>query len=574
MMEVKRFPANMSEISIDRQNLRKCLVSGLYVENVEMNGVQRHFYTYLTPGLTYDQRCIIVAPPSEMTAAEYLEQSPWKTIADKEKLFLHILEPLDHAWCMDGTDADYMNKVYVQVQARDYYVTMQDNIYAAGVGDGAAIAQQAAMKMTSEWSGLMTFGDMDSSALLNAEVTLKSEDAGKVELSLNAVKCQLPVWMVWNSDREVHDLICDYWKKQNDVSNTIFSSGAADEIYFPNPVYKISDVNEEKIAQVRVTNHWDGNLTEILLQEVWGYIRQNGRHRCFGSKAMRRLRDPEEYGAKLHSMEIDGFTRIWYEYVPERVKQSGKKAPLVITMHGRGGSAETFFDLSGMSAVAEERDFIAIFPESGVYQQKKNGLRNVLAWNGSYCGNDIDDVKFIKQLLMNIKGRYNIDSERIYACGQSSGGMMTASLAASMPEVFAAVSPWSALRDPDCNLPVPEKIDPAVPHMFLLGENDWLCVDKKNGQLEYQVTKEIAEYLQNLIQLYQLYERPQKYRCGEITYYIYRNAKQVPMLIVGTVRDMSHANYPRESWIAYDQFFARFSKKEDGTLLYMGENVI
>lgn len=49
---------------------------------------------------------------------------------------------------------------------------------------------------------------------------------------------------------------------------------------------------------------------------------------------------------------------------------------------------------------------------------------------------------------------------------------------------------------------------PAVPYLFLLGENDWLCVDKKNGKLEYQVTESIAEFLQNLMKLYQLEEKP------------------------------------------------------------------
>lgn len=44
-------------------------------------------------------------------------------------------------------------------------------------------------------------------------------------------------------------------------------------------------------------------------------------------------------------------------------------------MHGRGGSAETFFDMSGMSLVAEARHFIAVFPESGIHQQKRMGLK-------------------------------------------------------------------------------------------------------------------------------------------------------------------------------------------------------
>ena len=75
------------------------------------------------------------------------------------------------------------------------------------------------------------------------------------------------------------------------------------------------------------------------------------------------------------------------------------------------------------------------------------------------------------------------------------------------------------------------------------------------------------------MKLYQLDERPRRYDCGEISYYVYMDPRRVPMLIVGTVRDMSHANYPRESWIAYDEFLCKFSKEADGTLRYMGEKV-
>lgn len=575
MLEVKKFPLHMSEIPIDKTDLKKCLVTGIYEESVEVNGASRKFYTYLTPGLSYNQRCIVLAPPSDLgRVEEYLESSIWMQFAAQEQIFLCILKPQDHKWNMDGTDADYMNKVYVKIQARDYYVTMQDNIYAVGIGDGANIAQQAAMKMTSEWSGLVTIGDMEAAALLNAEVTQQSEDAGKVELSLNATKCQLPVWMAWQNSNEVHGQVRDYWKKQNDVSDDKYSCGLADEIYFPNGVCKKSTVNEEKISQVRIMNHWDGCVSMELMKEIWAYIRQNCRHRSFGSKAIRRYKDPKEYGAELHKMKIDGYTRIWYEYVPESVKEKGIDVPLVVAMHGRGGSAETFFDISGMSCVAEERDFIVLFPEAGVYQQKADGLKNVLLWNGSYDGIPIDDVKFIRTLIEDVKSRYRIDRDRIYACGQSSGGMMTSTLAFQAPELFAAVSPWSAIRDPEHDIPVPEKIEPAVPYLFLLGEDDWLCVDKKNGCMEYQVTESIAEFLQNLIKVYKLDEKPQKYQCGEISYYIYRNAKRTPMLVVGTVREMSHANFPRESWIAYDQFFSKFTKKEDGTLLYMGEDAV
>lgn len=574
MMKINEFPNDMSSLPIDFSNMKKCLLSGLFRECVEVHGEKRNFYTYLTPGLAYNQPCLIIAPSDDVSVLEFMENGFWERFAEKEKVFLHILEP-NGTWKLDGTDADYMNQVYIQVQSRKYYVTMQDNIYAFGIGKGATIAQQAAMKMTSEWSGLATFGDLEKEVLLNAYVTQESNGTmGKVELSINAEKAQLPVWMAWSANTGVNSEACNYWKKQNDTVNEAFSNADANEIYFPSVICKKSTINEEKISQVRVTNDYSGHLTEEFFKTVWAYIGKARRHRCFGSKALRNLKKPEDYGAELHTMEIDGFTRLWYEYVPEQVKSAKKPVPLVINMHGRGGSAESFMDLSGMNSVAEERDFIVLFPEAGVSQQRPEGIRNVLLWNGSYMDKKIDDVKFILEMIRDVKKRYAIDEERIYACGQSSGGMMTSELALRAPGVFAAVSPWSAIKDPDHEVPLPENIEPQVPYLFLLGEHDWLCVDKENGQLEYKVTKDIAAFLENLMTIYQLDKVPKRYQCGEISYYVYLNQKKVPMLTVGTVRDMSHANYPRESWIAYDEFFAKFSKKSDGTLLYMGEEAI
>ena len=151
---------------------------------------------------------------------------------------------------------------------------------------------------------------------------------------------------------------------------------------------------------------------------------------------------------------------------------------------------------------------------------------------------------------------------------------MTSALALRAPEIFAAVSPWSAIVDPERELVLPEKITPAVPYMFLFGDKDWLCVDRENGELEYHVVHDIAAFLKNLMKVYGLQEKPLRYTCGEISYYVYLNEKRVPMLVVGSVKDMTHANYPRESWIAYDEFLVKFSRAADGTLLYMGEPAI
>ena len=577
MLQVKEFPQTMAHMEIDRSDMKKCLVSGLFREQVEWGGRTRTFYTYLAPGLTYDRNCLIVAPPDDVPVLEYIENGFWREFADQEQIFLHFLEP-EGRWNLDGSDADYMNQVYIQVQSRTCYVTIQDNVYAVGIGKGATVAQQALMDMTSEWSGLATFGDPEDAAMNNAVTTRQAQDMGQVELTVSASKAQLPVWMLWSEPAKANKAVKDYWKKQNDAGEERFSNEAADEIYFPSTVYKKSSVNEEKIAQVRITSHFSlepgKNLPPELFRTVWQFLAMARRHRCYGQKALRNYMEPEAYGARLYTMEHQGFTRLWYEYVPEHVKEAGVPVPLVVCMHGRGGSAESFMDLSGLSRVAEERDFIAVFPESSIYQQRPGGIRNVLCWNGACQNEERDDVAFILKVIEDVKRRYAIDEGRIYACGQSSGGAMTSRLAMDAPRVFAAVSPWSAIKEPQRRIPLPETMDPPVPYLFLLGEHDWLCVDKDKGELEYRVTPDIAEFIRNLIRIYGLGETPRKYRCGEIQYYVYVNEKQTPMLTVGTVKDMSHANYPRESWIAYDEFFSRFSRAEDGALLYMGEPAV
>ena len=60
----------------------------------------------------------------------------------------------------------------------------------------------------------------------------------------------------------------------------------------------------------------------------------------------------------------------------------------------------------------------------------------------------MDDVKFIRELVADVESRHSVDKSRVYAMGQSSGGMMSDLLAYTAGDIFAAVAPWSALRCP------------------------------------------------------------------------------------------------------------------------------
>lgn len=570
MLEIQKFPKDMSTFEVDRSDPRRLFFSGLFEEQVDVGGMSRKFYTYLKPGLHYNQPCVIVAAPDGVSGPAYLWESQWLSFAEEQDVYLFLAVPEDGSWKLDGSDADYFNRVFIQTNARRYYVTMQDNYYAIGVGAGATVAQQAVMKMSTEWSGLATFGDLEEELFAGSKSAGVAVNSSDSELFIAPASVQVPVWMAWSRNEGANAAAAHYWKTVNDADPEAFSNSWADEIYFPSTVVKTSQTNEEKIAQVRITNGFSGEVGKDRWNAVWEFLSQACRHRGFGSKQLRRRIDPVAYGFTYHTMEQDGFTRCWYEYVPERVRMCREQVPVVVCMHGRGGTAASFVSLSGMSRVAEERGFIALFPEAGVYQQRPEGIRNLLLWNGGYKGVQTDDTAFILRMLEDVSGRNAVDRSRIYACGQSSGGMMCNTLAIRAPQVFAAIAPWSALVNPSEPPELPTEISPAVPYLFLFGDNDKICSDIENGKLEYKVSQQIADVLQNLMQVYRLNPEPDRCSTGRIDYYVYRNEKHTPMLIVGRVKDMPHANFPEESWISYDSFLSKFSRREDGTLLYMG----
>lgn len=366
-MDIKRFPEKMGDLPIDFSNPKRTLISGLFQETAKVGGQPRKFLTYIPEGLDYCQPCLVAAIPSGEKPEEYLETSGLKAFAEDKKLFLHLATS-ETAWNADGRDADYLNAIYVAIQARDFYITMQDNIYLCGIGDGSFAAHQAARRMASEWSGLMTFGDLNGD--LNAEHTaLRGEsDQGEVELKVMGMAAQLPVWMSMTAKTADNTAAVDFWKEQNHVVGAPLSGEGADEIWMPTPVRVLSEVNEEQIAQVRLAVREDP-FTKEQMEAAWSYIGLARRHRGPGKKQLRYFKEPIACGAEKKTMEVDGMTRTWYEYVPKSCTPD-QKWPLVVVFHGRGGTAETFFDLSCVSTVAEERHFIAVVPEAGVYQHK------------------------------------------------------------------------------------------------------------------------------------------------------------------------------------------------------------
>ena len=569
-MTIQKMPVSMSAFPVDPADPAKVLLTGLFEETVEVKGEQRRFLTYLAPGLHNNRSAVVAVPPAGDEPVGFLERSGLRELADREQIFVSLLLAENGAWDLGGRDADYMNAVNVQVQACVYYVTLLgDNIYALGFGDGADVAQQACMKSTSQWSGLGTIGDLTKAAMLNALVSEGGDDTALDEAGVLGDKCQLTVWLAVSEYREADRAAAEYWRSQNEDTGEVLSGEGADLIYMPLPAVKYSQVNEENISQVRITlrrTESDG----AFLAAMWKYVGAARRHRSFGRKALRYCRDALKLGAVRCTMEFEGLTREWYEYVPEKLRGGGHPVPLVVCMHGRGGDGESFFDISALNSVAEERGFIAVFPTAGLFQQKPDGVTNVTLWDEKVYTAD-PEVRFIRAMVADILSRHSIDRRRIYACGQSSGGRMSTVLGGAASDLFAAVCPWSAMHAMDD----PTPILPAykMPYLVIYGDKDPGIAGTREAPDGFKLAPGTAAYRDALIRHMDLESEPLHYVCGEISYWQYRDRDGVPMLTFGVVKDMPHSNFPQESWIAYDEHFAKFSRDEDGTLYYMGRKV-
>ena len=128
----------------------------------------------------------------------------------------------------------------------------------------------------------------------------------------------------------------------------------------------------------------------------------------------------------VQTLTYDNVVREYYVSYPEN---SDSSAPLIINMHGFGSYAIQQKNYSQMDSYAHSKGVAVVYPEA---------INN--SWNvGTGRGlNRQDDVGFINVLIDSIATDYNIDLDRIYACGMSNGGYMSYELICSLSDKITA----------------------------------------------------------------------------------------------------------------------------------------
>lgn len=142
-----------------------------------------------------------------------------------------------------------------------------------------------------------------------------------------------------------------------------------------------------------------------------------------------------------HYLKLDGPGGSRRVLVHDPPGALGRSLPLVLALHGTGGAGRLMASLSGLSRLADERDFRVAYPQALGEAGNEDPARGA-AWNagpglGCPLHPDVDDVAFLSAVVDRVDRHAPVDPRRIYVAGFSNGGRMAYRLALAAPWVAA-----------------------------------------------------------------------------------------------------------------------------------------
>lgn len=111
-------------------------------------------------------------------------------------------------------------------------------------------------------------------------------------------------------------------------------------------------------------------------------------------------------------------------------------APLILMLHGYGGTSESFRFDTKIHEIANPEGYAVAYVTGAA---DKSQQTTAVEWNSGLSKSTNKDVEFLVALVSYLENTYGFNPSRTYAVGFSNGAYMTHRLAVEAPDTFEAV---------------------------------------------------------------------------------------------------------------------------------------
>ena len=571
------------------------------------NGEKRDYLMYIPSTMKTSGSAMIVFIPGGEAPERFFRDYGWQQALESFEISALFLPSGKNGWDLEnpGFEIDAAAKAKAQLCSNEYFLSNAPAFYCLGFGDdGAKIASVFAMLYHCVVAAFAACGDTELDPALLEKIGNAPSD-GDPLIPRKAV--QVPAYLIGPRPTNVlgyfmeachvkeeglHNDYAHIWQQGKRLGDCRLDNDLGCEVWFTERgVKEVADDNgtmmedEEEISRPEKAIEFTATDIRRMISFVDRYMSWG----ISGNPAIRRNEHLYHHTAlKRREKRYDGLIRRWYMFEPSAYRLGRKeKYPLVIAIHGFSCSGPFFAANSGWHQVGEARGFFVCYPtaypihpqtavpDDGdtpaasdnpvVSSVMTPGRAVTVAWQTGSAGmgsTGVDEISFYRQLIDDLCSEYPIDQERIYVTGHSNGSQMTQVLMRHMPGRFAGFAPVGFMECVDEEKPAPTDGIARNP-WYVVGEHD-IHDDSLEGDTWNTMTLRMIAKANGID-----YDLSHRFESGNYRHLVMKNAKNEPLVRFTGIAGYPHSYSPELSFMIYDDFFCKWKRLSDGTLVYL-----